>query len=72
VNTGFRGRPHGFELVDFASRKITGARVNRKFTRPSAANNFAQIFRELSSRQSLAIYPELLGRTPRGHRRGGI
>jgi hypothetical protein len=41
VNTGFRRDPHGFELVDAADNRITGASVNRKFTGTAIAKNFA-------------------------------
>jgi hypothetical protein len=55
-----------------APPKSRGSGVNRKFTTWRFGKILAQIFRELSGRQSLAIYRELLGPAPRGHRRGGI
>jgi hypothetical protein len=66
VNTGFHLPAHGFELVDLPAGTIRGVSVNRKFTTSSISKNFASIFRELISRQSLAIYRELLGRNARG------
>src|SRR6478609_4930458 len=63
VNTGFHRDPHGFEMVDGRGGRATEEDVNRKFTRLSIAKIFASIFRELSGRQSLAIYRELLGPT---------
>jgi hypothetical protein len=55
-----------------AADGITIAGVNRKFTTPSASKTPAQIFRELSSRQSLAIYRELLGPASAEIAAGGI
>src|SRR3954467_8574285 len=63
VNTGFPRDPHGFEMVDGRGRRAHGTDVNRKFTTPSIAKILESIFRELSGRQSLAIYRELLGPT---------
>jgi hypothetical protein len=72
VNTGFHASGHGFERVDAPASRITGVGVNRKFTTASIAKNLASIFRELSSRQSLAIYRELLGPTSAEFAAGGI
>jgi hypothetical protein len=78
---GFRGdgehgvspEHHGFELVHAGgAARFTENRVNRIFTTSRLAKILAQIFRELSGRQSLAIYRELLGPTPRGVRRVGL
>jgi hypothetical protein len=62
VNTGFRSPAHGFELVDArpaASRMPASIENLRDRDRRRILR---QIFRELSGRQSLAIYRELLGR----------
>jgi hypothetical protein len=60
--------PYGFELVDTPDGAASGIRINRKFTSRPIRENLVQIFDELSSMQSLAIYRELLGQLPRGRR----
>jgi hypothetical protein len=63
VNAGFPQRvQYGFEMVDACRRirSITGSRRQSKIYVESNQSDFSQIFRDLTSMQTLAIYRRLL------------
>ena len=74
VNAGFpEPRRYGFEMVDAPRRRIfrVNPRINRKFTPNQIDSDFSQIFGDLTSMQTLAIYRRLLVKVDCGINRNG-